>query len=155
MARGINLTKLLALLVSILILVSIACQISNPFIKSTPEIEEIQPTSQPEETVTYPPAIVEVQPPANSILNTDDSITFYFNQSMNTDTVEAGFNIQPEIPGTFSWQNADTLTFIPDEILEPETELTFTLSKSALGENGLALPEESTFLNIKLPVISS
>ena len=145
MTRAIKLTKLIVLIVSILLLVSIACQISNPFIKSTPEIEETQPPSKPEETETYPPAIVEVQPPDNSVLSTDDSITFYFNQSMNTDTVEAGFNIQPDISGTFSWQDTDTLTFIPDDNLEPETELTFSLSESSLGENGLALPEESTF----------
>jgi len=146
MSRGQIIAKPLLMIISIFLLISLACQISNPFARPTPDSAATAPaTIQPVQAEPAPPAVVEMQPPANSVLGTSDSVTFYFNQPMNTDSVEAALRIQPEIKGSFKWQNDDTLTFIPTSDLEPETELIFNIAETAQAKNGFTFPQAISF----------
>jgi hypothetical protein len=64
----------------------------------------------------------------------------YFNQPMDQPAVEAALVGEPSLSGTFSWPDASTLVFQPDQPLLPNTRLTIQLQTSARAQNGLTLP---------------
>lgn len=96
------------------------------------------PTATPQ---PLPPAVVETDPPAGSTIGLKQPITFYFNQAMDRNSVEAAFNGQPGITGKLTWQSASILEFIPDQELVPGIQQIFELGTNAQAANGLGLQE--------------
>ena len=62
-----------------------------------------------------PPSLVEVSPVSGSIIGLNQSISLYFNQPMDIDSVEAAIHFEPRINGHFFWENDQILTFEPDQ----------------------------------------
>ncbi len=99
----------------------------------------LQPTNTPQ---PLPPTIVESDPPFGSTISLEGTITLYFNQDMDQESVSSGFSTIPEIGGIFEWVDPATLSFQPDQPLPPGEEILLVLDPTILAANGLALPEE-------------
>lgn len=97
-----------------------------------------QPTPTPQ---PLPPAIVESNPSPKAELSLLSPVTFYFNQPMQRDTVEAALSVQPAVDGSFSWSDDATLVFQPAAPLSPESEVVFTVNPGAKAANGLTLDQ--------------
>lgn len=111
----------------------------------TPTTEGVPPTLNPSARLDLPPAVVESDPPAG-LLGVDSPVTFYFNQPMDTGTVEAALQVTPEVPGELAWLDAATLQFRPAEPFAPNTQVQFTLAETARSSSGLALGEADQFV---------
>jgi alpha-2-macroglobulin len=131
----------------IIVIVSLACSLPGLFKRggqptATPGTSFV-PTSAPAQPLPtphpLPPAIVESDPPSGAELPLDGLVTFYFNQPMRRETVEAALNLQPALAGQFDWKDDATLVFEPSQSMAPESAITFTLSTEAEAANGLAL----------------
>jgi Tol biopolymer transport system component len=65
------------------------------------------------------PSVEEIQP-AEGELRGHQPLQISFTREMDTNSVEAGINLEPGLSGDFSWDpNLQTLTFIPDQIWPP------------------------------------
>ncbi|GAB4483121.1 MAG: hypothetical protein OHK0031_06170 [Anaerolineales bacterium] len=91
-----------------------------------------------------PPAIVESDPPAGSVLKPQQPVAFFFNQAMNHASVEAALKLENG-GGIFTWIDDSTVTFTSAAPLAPDSAVTFTLASGALAANGLASLETQTF----------
>jgi uncharacterized protein YfaS (alpha-2-macroglobulin family) len=91
-----------------------------------------------------PPAVVETDPLPQSVINTADGLTIYFNQNMDRTSVEAVLNVQPT-GGAVEWVDDATLHVIPAGNLEPATDITVTVGEGALAANRLALDSAVSF----------
>lgn len=125
---------------AVLILVSLACSFSLP--RLTPTKPAPTPTPQP-----LPPALVETDPPPGSQVALDKPITLYFNQPMDKTSVEAAFATDPDVEGTFTWQDNATLAFTPGQPFAPDSALEITIAPSARAASGMNLlaPVEAQF----------
>lgn len=97
------------------------------------------PTAEPRGDL--PPALVEVSPLPNSTIALEQQITLTFNQKMDTKSVEAAFRFDPAVAGSFSWENGQTVSFIPDQALAPDSSLHLHLNTSAQAANRQAFQE--------------
>ena len=97
------------------------------------------PVIQPPENL--PPTLVEVDPLPRSELLSGSLPTFYFNQPMERASVEAAFQVQPDLPGKLEWLDDATLRFVPDAPLTSEAAPTFSINTNARAANGLNLLE--------------
>ncbi len=138
------------LTLSAIILVSLAwslpgCnKISTPTITPNPTAETVQPTATPtakptQTPQTLPPALVETDPLPGSKISLKNPITFYFNQPMQHTSVEAALTGEPNLSGSFNWQDDSTLTFTPDTPLLPDTSVTINITTTAQSAKGMAL----------------
>ncbi|MES0359985.1 MAG: Ig-like domain-containing protein [Anaerolineales bacterium] len=94
-----------------------------------------EPTPTPQ---SLPPNLVESDPFPNSEVGLDDSLTFFFNQPMDRDSVEASFS---GLSGRFKWIDDATLIFSPDTTLPPATQINLQIDTQARATNGLSLVE--------------
>ncbi len=102
-------------------------------------------TSSPVPPQTYPPALIETDPPAGAVIGHLSPITFYFNQPMNRASLEAAISGLPD--GAFTWSDDATLLFTPSQPYPPDTRLTVEIAstiQSASGFGALA-PQSLTF----------
>jgi uncharacterized protein YfaS (alpha-2-macroglobulin family) len=127
------------LAVFLLILVSLACNLSLP---GLPSATPVPPTATP---VPLPPAIVETVPPVGSEIPLQGLITVFFSEKMDRPSVEAA--LTGDFPGgfVFSWVDDATLTLAPKAALPPQTKVTFTLAATAKSTAGLAALEPAVF----------
>lgn len=88
-----------------------------------------------------PPALVEVQPLAGSVIGLAEPITLVFNQAMDAASVEAAIRFDPALDGAFDWRDDRTVTFTPDQALAPGASLTLSIRTSAQAENQIALQD--------------
>jgi len=137
----------LYLLVLTLLLVSSACsfpsgETDTPAPSPSQEvIQQATATLPAEPTPTprpLPPDLVESDPFPNAELGLDESVIFYFNQSMDRSSVETAFS---GLSGSFSWIDDSTLIFTPDTPLSPATKINLGIDTQARAANGLALVE--------------
>jgi uncharacterized protein YfaS (alpha-2-macroglobulin family) len=134
------------LVFTLLIGISLAC--SFPVIsQNTPtpptstavQIETGTPTPLPTATATphpLPPGLVEADPASGSEIPLNGTITLYFNQPMDQQSVGAALAGEP---GSIEWKDEATLTFSPREPLAPASQISLRLDASAKAANGLAL----------------
>lgn len=87
----------------------------------------------------FPPALVETNPPLNTVVGHLSPITFYFNQAMNKQSVESAFSGLPE--GTFTWNDEATLVFTPTQSYQSNTVLNLTLANTIQSSTGFGIPE--------------
>ena len=67
----------------------------------------------------------------------NQNIIVDFSKPMDRASTEAAFEIEPAVPGVFTWNTDYTsLNFQPSEDLQPNTEYTVTITNEARGENG-------------------
>lgn len=126
----------------ILCLVALACSLPRftPTVApSSPEPTEIPlptPTPRP-----LPPRLVETSPLRGEKLALDGAIKLYFNQAMDTASVEAALSSHPKVPAKLEWENAATLIYRPLQQLAPQTTLRLAIDQTAKAQNGLPLSE--------------
>ncbi len=94
-----------------------------------------EPVVTEEPRSDLPPALVEVTPHPNSALALQQPINLYFNQPMDTDSVEAAIRFEPRLSGRFTWQDDQILTFTPDQALAPDSHLHLVVNTSAQAAN--------------------
>jgi uncharacterized protein YfaS (alpha-2-macroglobulin family) len=131
---------------SSLLLLALAC--SLPFIggpTATPATDselQTEPAAQPVSLETLPPSVIETIPAKGEELDPSGYLTLYFDQPMDSASVEAAFEIQPSTGGTFDWPRPDTLRFTPAKALEQDTDYQIRLAASARStyDIGLAQP---------------
>ena len=86
-----------------------------------------------------PPAIIETDPPLNSVIGHQSPITFYFNQGMNKPSVESALGGLPA--GTFTWNDDATLLFTPSEPYQPNSTLKISIANSIQSASGFGIAE--------------
>src|SRR5262245_23433015 len=102
-----------------------------------PSLSTSEPTTTPISAITaaitaiqqtWTPALIETDPPVNTVIGHTTPITFYFNQSMNKQSVESAFSGLPQ--GAFTWSDESTLVFTPAQSYQPNSKLDITLADS-------------------------
>src|SRR5512147_2516322 len=68
---------------------------------------------------SLPPALVETDPPLESVIGHQSLIRFYFNEPINKALAEAAFTGLPA--GTFTWNDDATLLFTPTQPYQPNS----------------------------------
>lgn len=94
---------------------------------------------------TYPPALIETDPPAGAVIGHLSSITFYFNQPMNRASLEGAIRGLPD--GVFTWSDDATLVFTPTQPYPPDTRLSVEIDSTiqSAGGFGALAPQTLTF----------
>jgi len=91
------------------------------------------------------PRVVETSPLPGEELGLDEPVTFFFDQPMDRDTVQAAFRVWPVVGGALSWAGDSALTYTPGDILyERASEVTFTIEDGATSAAGVPLAEPFT-----------
>jgi alpha-2-macroglobulin len=103
------------------------------------ETQEKADTPEPRQDL--PPALVEVSPLPDSMIALKQPFLLYFNQPMDTASVEAAIHFNPSIDGGFSWEENQILTFTPDHALPADSTLILTINTSAQAANKETLQE--------------
>ena len=93
----------------------------------------------------FPLALVETNPPTDSLIGHLSPITFYFNQRMNRTSAESALSGLPA--GTFTWNDDSTLVFTPSQPYQPDGILKLAISNTVQSASGFGIPEpvELTF----------
>ena len=133
------------LIVLFLFLSALAC--SLPRLGSTETPLAVEPTETPLPTSTpqpLPPTVVETVPIQGEKLALDGQIKLYFNQAMDTASVEAALSSDPSIPIEVNWENDSIVVLRPLQQLQPEGSLRISLAGTAKAQNGLSLSEALT-----------
>ncbi|HSG45737.1 MAG TPA: Ig-like domain-containing protein [Anaerolineales bacterium] len=112
--------------------------IPNLISSPTPTTEVIE-TTAPQQHTAYPVALIETDPPLNSVIGHQSPITFYFNQAMNKPSVESSLSGLPD--GTFTWLDEATLTYTSAQPYSPNTKLDITIENSIQSASGFGVSE--------------
>jgi Tol biopolymer transport system component len=96
--------------------------------------------------------VVELSPEnGNGEVPITAPIRVTFSHDMDTASVEERFSIEPEAPGSFTWEGR-TLTFAPRSALAPDTGYAVTIAEGATSRRGQALREgTSSSFNTRAP----
>jgi hypothetical protein len=139
---------LLLIVFNLLLVVSLACSLPGMFRPSPTSTPTVEPTgSVPVSEVTapqppaepLPPALVETYPPPGAELPLSGPITLYFNQPMDTASVEGALSGQPNLSGHFNWQGNTKVSFTPDAPFLPGSDMALRLDSTARSQQGMAL----------------
>jgi len=87
----------------------------------------------------FPPALVEMNPPQNSVLGHLSPLAFYFNQNMNKASVESALSGLPA--GTLTWTDEATLVFAPTTPYQPNSKLKISIANSIQSATGFGITE--------------
>ncbi|MCC6500899.1 MAG: Ig-like domain-containing protein [Anaerolineales bacterium] len=88
---------------------------------------------------TAPPAVVETDPPLDSVIGHLTPITFYFNQPMNQSSVEPAFSGLPA--GSYLWKDEATLVYTPAQPYLPNSKLNVAIGTSVQSATGYGIAE--------------
>jgi uncharacterized protein YfaS (alpha-2-macroglobulin family) len=91
-----------------------------------------------------PPQVYDTSPWAGEELALDGTVTFYFDQAMNAETVAAAFSVAPDVAGDLTWPSDMTMMFTPSTPYERATEYVFTIAETAESAVGAAMTEAFT-----------
>ncbi len=92
----------------------------------------------PPEVTSYSPVWHEGDAP----LKANTPVMLEFNWDMNTEATEAAFHIEPEVEGTFRWEDSNyRMIFEPNDAYDVNTLYTVTLSTDAEHGGGMKLQE--------------
>lgn len=138
-------------ILTLLVAVALACSLPSFSERTSPTptptlggvpVSTAEPPPVPTPTQqALPPALVESDPSPGSQVAASGPITLYFNQAMDQASVEAGLTTLNGISGQVDWQDAATVSFIPDEPLPPGSKLILSLDTGVRAAHGIALSE--------------
>lgn len=90
------------------------------------------------------PRLVEISPaPGSQNVAPTAAIRLAFSQPMDAASVEARLSLDPENPGRFTWEDAQTLVFTPDTVWERGTTIAVRLAAGARSTLRLPLAGEA------------
>lgn len=144
-------SKALLTVLSVLTAVSLACNL--PFITNpTPGPIESTPTAQPKSIMaeTLPPTVVETKPLSPGVLPLRGAVSLTFDQPMDRGSVEGAVKVEPALAGSFQWTNDESVSFVPDQPLPADTQLTISVAESARSAKGMNLQRATSF-NFQTP----
>jgi len=98
---------------------------------------ETQVNTAPQQA--YPVALIETDPPLNTVIGHQSPITLYFNQAMNKASVESALSGLPE--GTLTWTDEATLTFSPVQSYPPNAKINIDILTSVQSASGFGISE--------------
>ncbi|MBI4314712.1 MAG: Ig-like domain-containing protein, partial [Chloroflexi bacterium] len=127
---------------SVLIVVTLACQCSGAGIVPTPTA---QPAASPTPRTPYAPIVGDHFPAKGDELPVNGSVDVYFDQPMDQASVAAAFSISPAVTGTFTWLDDSTVRFTPAAPLERASRYTVTVGGDAKSKDGLPMGAPYTF----------
>lgn len=119
---------------------SLSCNLSLP-----PQIISIPTQTLVATPVPLPPTIIETLPADGSIIPSQATITIFFSEEMNKQSVEAALKTDFDGGLTYIWMDDSTLKVAPKAKLPANTKITFKLSPNAQSLDGLAILEEFAF----------
>src|SRR5260221_4290169 len=96
------------------------------------------------------PQVVDSAPARGEELPVDASVTLFFDQAMDRQSVEKAFSVTPSVPGAFTWTDDTTVIFKPSATLARNTEYAFSVSSDAKSKPGIALRDTFT-LKLRTP----
>ena len=105
---------------------------------TSPTATSPAPTEVPAQAA-FPPALVETDPPLNTVIGHTSAITFYFNQAMNKPSVESAFSGLPQ--GAFTWKDDSTAVFIPSQPYAPNAILHISIANTIQSATGFGISE--------------
>lgn len=136
------------MVLNVLLVTSLSCSLPG-FLGGSPTETPVTPAVDSEPVVAstlpavpatpLPPALVESYPPPGAEVALSGPITLYFNQPMDTASVEGAMSGQPNLSGYFQWQEDTIVSFTPDTPFSPGSDLLINLSATARSKKGLAL----------------
>lgn len=93
------------------------------------------------------PVVLSNTPSANSqAVPQNSNITLVFSRSMNRESVEQAFRINPAVPGAFLWSaNDTTMTFQPYSDLQAPVRYSISLGTTATDREGISLHTALSF----------
>ncbi len=92
-----------------------------------------------ENAESFPPHVIDVWPYPGEEVLTDQPVIIMFDQAMDAASVEAAWQSDPTAPGSFSWQDDQTVAFVPAGGWQRATHYDITIGTGAQAANGLAL----------------
>ncbi len=95
-------------------------------------------------TEPYPPFLLDFRPRPGEEVSTTTAIEIVFDQPMDRESVVQSFGIDPNVEGSFAWDDASRLTFRPDGLVS-ETRYQVSLGAEAQSQNGLRVGDEYSF----------
>jgi len=95
----------------------------------------------------WPPTVVDFQPADGQVVAPDATLRIRFDQPMDRRRTEAALSIEPDLSGTFLWQDVRTLLFRPRTALKEGLTYRVRLKESARSLAGATLvhPLEFSF----------
>jgi hypothetical protein len=143
--REKRLREVLGSLAALLILLSLACALPFSTSPTPASTQASNPTALPAastlEAKSLPPALVESQPPPGAEIPLQGPITLYFNQPMDPASVQAAIHTRPQVPADLVWGDNATLTFTPQQPLDPNSSLTVQITSTARSSQGVQLSQ--------------
>ena len=91
-----------------------------------------------------PPQVYDTSPLPGEELALNGTVTFYFNQPMDQQTVEASLAVQPGVAYAITWADDSTMVFTPQADYQRASEYTFTIGTEAMSAAGVAMEEPFT-----------
>ena len=88
--------------------------------------------------------IVKAIPRPGEEVNTKAGILLRFTQPMDRESVEGAIKVKPEVEGTFVWEDANTVTFMP-KVFASGVRYHVSVGADAFAENGKTLMTELSF----------
>ncbi|HAV77449.1 MAG TPA: hypothetical protein DCX53_08850 [Anaerolineae bacterium] len=129
-----------ALTLNCLILISLIVT-SCSGIPTLPNLIAPTPTTETKTVIQQaaPVALVETDPPLETVIGHLSPVTFFFNQGMNKVSVESALSGLPD--GTFTWTDEATLVFTPTQPYQPNAKLDITIENSVQSASGFGITE--------------
>ncbi|MGD8997223.1 MAG: Ig-like domain-containing protein, partial [Anaerolineae bacterium] len=152
--RKRSIYDLLTLVVSVSLLLGACAPRSTP--APAPELTATpQPTSPPEPSPTAlytpppsrdaAPVVIQRTPEAGAELPPDGTIELIFDRAMDRSSVEAAFQVSPEVSGSVEWANDRTLRFDPARDLKRDTQYRVTVGSGAKAVDGAPVADDFRF----------
>lgn len=116
-----------ALFLAGLLVFALACSLSLP----AGLLPEPTPTPLPQ-----PPALVETEPVAGSLVGVQPTISLFFNQPMQRETVQAAL-VSANGNAVITWLDDSSLAFTPAAAFQPSQAVRLTLPQGLTASNGL------------------
>ncbi|MFQ6102069.1 MAG: Ig-like domain-containing protein [Anaerolineae bacterium] len=125
--RNLSLYKTIALITLLSLLLGACCP------KPTPSPS---PPYTPPPPGTVSPVIVQRTPERGEELPPDGSIQLVFDRAMDRASVEAAFQVSPDVRGSLEWADERTVRFKPARDLKRDSEYWVTLGAGAKAADG-------------------
>ena len=124
-------------------LISLSCNLPSAIRETFGIAGTSTPTLQPTNTPQpLPPTIVETDPPLGSTIPLGSSITIYFNQAMDQESVAGALKNNLEFQGSLEWLDPSTLRYQAQDLFPTGATVDLVLSAGASAANGLTLPQD-------------
>ncbi|MEE8392164.1 MAG: Ig-like domain-containing protein, partial [Anaerolineae bacterium] len=106
---------------------------------ATPFPTPTMPPYTPPPHGTVSPVVIQRSPERGEELRPDAPIELVFDRAMDRASVEAAFNVSPEVPGKLEWTDERTVRFEPASDLKRDAEYYVTVGPEAKASDGSPL----------------